>query len=182
MNKVNSFLVKITLIFIAVFSLSLTPVSASPYGVGKYGADVPYGTDTSITISAGNVSLTAVPSNSGNLTTANGTVTVFSTDVVGYKLYIQSIGSTNLAAPGDTIPASGNGSPAALATNTWGYNTNASANFVGITSSNVEIKNFVGPARLGDATTVTFGVKLDFTKKAGSYTTTVLYTAAPQTT
>jgi hypothetical protein len=74
------------------------------------------------------------------------------------------------------------GSPAALATNTWGYNTNASANFVGLTTSNVEIKDFLGPARLGEDTTVTYGVMLDFAKRAGSYSATVLYTATPQTT
>jgi hypothetical protein len=186
MNKVNTFLIKISLIFIAVFSFILTPVSAAPYGAGNYGIDVPYGTETSITISASSVSLTAVPSGSGNLTTANSVVTVNSTDVVGFKLYISAIGSANLVtgSPVSTITASSNlpGSPAALATNTWGYNTNASANFVGLTTSNVEIKDFLGPARLGEDTTVTYGVMLDFAKRAGSYSATVLYTATPQTT
>ncbi|MDQ5972556.1 MAG: hypothetical protein QG553_715 [Patescibacteria group bacterium] len=157
-------------------------VWAQPFGTGKFGANVPYGAATSLSISTGgNVLIQVTPTDSGTLGTANNAVTVTSTDVVGYKLYIRSLSSTDMANGAFTIPASANGLPASLATNTWGYNTDAGANYVGITASDVLIKNGIGPFSSGDTTTVTYGVKVDNSKPAGNYTSTVVYTAVPQT-
>jgi len=176
---------KIVLIIIAIFTFVTVaaPTSyASPYGAGKYDASVPYGGQTSLTIStSGNVAIPITPGSSAVLGTSSGTVTVVSTDVVGYKLYIRAL-STNMTSGGNTIPASGNGTGAALSTNTWGYNLDATANFVGMTSSDVLIRSGTGPFTAGDVTTVTYGVKIDQSKAAGSYSTTVIYTAVPQTT
>jgi hypothetical protein len=185
MNKVNSFLVKIVLVFIALFFVSVTSVSASPYGAGKYGSAVPYGGETSITITTSNVTVTASPGLSGRLNTATNNVTVFSTDVVGFKLYVNALSSATLTATSGTIPASGNVTAAVLATNTWGYNTDASTNFLGMTTTAALLTNLVGPAATstgGNTTTVTYGVNIDNTKLPGSYTTTLIYTAVPQTT
>lgn len=169
-------------LFILTGLLGMTSVFASPYGVGKYGANVPYGSETSLAIgTSGNVTIQVTPTESGTLATAANTVTVTSTDVVGYKLYIRSLSSTNMVNGASTIPASGNGSPASLAVNTWGYNTDGSNNFVGSTLSDTLIKNATGPYSSGDNTSVTYGVKLDNSKSAGNYTTTVVYTAVPQT-
>ena len=155
---------------------------ASPFGAGVFGANVPYGGETSLTIATdGNVTVPVTPSDSGTLSSANSTVTVTSTDVVGYKLYIRALTSIDLTNGANTLPASANGSPAALAVNTWGYNTDASSNFVGISLSDVLIRNRTGPYTSGDVTTVTFGVKVDNSKSSGSYSTTVIYTAVPQT-
>jgi hypothetical protein len=184
---------KVNNIFIAFFFISITagvlviahPVSASPYGVGIYNAVVPYGGQTSLTINVSSVVISAVPANSGQLSTSNNVVTVNSTDVTGYKLYLNALTTANLTGTLGTITASSNVAAAALATNTWGYNTDASTNFIGMTTTPALIKNFVGPAAPsvgGDVTTVTYGVKLDFSKSAGSYSTNILYTAAPQTT
>ena len=169
---------------ILVVSLSLLSgsVLASPFGAGVYGANVPYGGETSLTIATnGNVAIAVTPSDSGPLATANGTVTVTSTDVVGYKLYIRALTSTNLTNGANTIAASANVTPAALAVNTWGYNIDASTNFAGITLLDVLIRNRTGPYSAGDITTVTYGVKVDNSKASGSYATTVIYTAVPQT-
>lgn len=169
----------LTLLFILIFTAKTL---AQPYGKGVYGANIPYGSETSLAISTGgNVNLQVTPTDSGTLSTANNTVTVTSTDVVGYKLYIRALTNTNMVNGSSTIPASSNGTPAALSTNTWGYNTDASTNFTGATLSDTLIKTATGPFSSGDITTVTYGVKLDNSKAAGNYTTTIMYTAAPQT-
>jgi hypothetical protein len=177
---------KIVLLILAIFGVVTVfgPTSyASTYGSGKYNAVIPYGGQTNLTIStSGNVSIPITPGASAVLGTASGTVTVVSTDAVGYKLYVRALSSANMTSGGNTIPASANGSAAALATNTWGYNLDASTNFVGMTTSDVLIRTGSGPFETGDTTTVTYGVKIDQSKAAGSYNTTVIYTAVPQTT
>lgn len=158
------------------------PALASPFGAGTFGADVPYGSATSLTINtSGNVSIQITPTDGGALGTALNTVTVSSTDVVGYKLYVRTLGSTDMVNGPFSLPASANGLPAALASNSWGYNTDGSSDFVGMTSTDVLIKTLAGPATSGDDTNVTYGVKVDNDKPAGSYSTTIVYTAVPQT-
>jgi hypothetical protein len=173
----------LALLAIAVLLSSLsTDVQASPYGAGKYSANVPYGGQTQLSIAtSGGVNLSVLPTSGGTLATGSGTVTVTSTDVVGYKLYIRSVSTTNLTSPQGTIPASANVSPAALSVNTWGYNLDASSNFVGTSTSDILIRTATGPYTSGDVTTVTYGVRVNNSKPAGSYTTTVVYTAVPQT-
>ncbi len=178
---------------ISILSLSLaltisvisTPfVSAQPYGKGLYNENVPYGDETSLSIATnGNVMITGItPVSGGTVATGTSNVTVTSTDVKGFKLYVRSLGSTNLDNLGAVIPASVNGSPAALAVNTWGYNTTGSlTNFTGMTLSDVLIKSITTPASTGNITTFTYGVKVDLAKPAGNYTTSVVYTAVPQT-
>lgn len=168
--------------FFLVSLITIGIAQAQPYGKGTYGATVPYGSQSSLTISTnGNVTIPITPVESGTLGTGTSTVSVTSTDVVGYKLYIKAETSTNMTNGAATLPASANGSPAALATNTWGYNTDASSNFVGITTSNVLVKNATGPYASGDTTSFTYGVKVDNAKPAGNYAATVTYTAVPQT-
>lgn len=157
-------------------------VFASPFGAGVFGANVPYGGETSLTIAtSGNVTISVTPSDNGTLATATSTVTVTSTDVVGYKLYVRSLSSTDMTNGANTLSASAHVTPAALVTNTWGYNTDAGSNFAGMTLSDVLIRNRTGPYSSGDTTTVTYGVKVDNSKASGSYSTTVVYTAVPQT-
>ncbi len=166
------------------FVAYLTPIAtAQPYGKGKYNENVPYGSQTQLTISTnGDVNIPLTPTDAGVLGTGNSVVTVTSTDVVGFKLYVRTGDvAANLVNGASQIPASANGSPAALATNTWGYNTDGSTNFVGLTTSDVLIKNAAGPYTSGNNTTVTYGVKIDNSKAAGRYAGNVLYTATPQT-
>jgi len=154
---------------------------AQPYGKGVYNANVPYGNQTSLSISTdGNVSIPITPTESGVLATGTSAVTVSSTDVVGYKLYIRALTSTDMDNLGTPLPASANGSPAPLATNTWGYNTDASTNFVGVSLSDALIRSVSTPVS-NHVTNVTYGMKLDFAKPAGNYVATVVYTAVPQT-
>lgn len=177
LRKLTIFLV------VAVCSMVVSyQVNAQPFGVGKFGANVPYGGQTSLAIStSGNVTIQITPTDAGTLGSASNTVTVTSTDVIGYSLYINSLSSTDMTNGPDVLPASGNGTPAALSNNTWGYNLNGSSNFVGISGTQTLIKNATGPFTAGDNTTITYGVKVDNNKPAGNYVTSVVYTAAPQT-
>lgn len=170
---------------VAVFLIvSLSPVwaHAQPYGQGLYGENVPYGDETSLSIAtSGDLVIPVTPDSGGTLAVGQNTVTVTSSDVAGYKLYVRSIGSTDMDNLGSVIPASSNNTPAALANNTWGYNTDGSSNFLGMTTTDVLIHAITTPAIGGDITQVTYGVKVDLAKPAGNYETAVLYTAVPQT-
>ena len=164
-----------------VFIVDFT-ASASPYGRGVYNANVPYGSQTALSISAGSgVNLALNPSVSGTLASATGTVTVYSTDVVGYKLYVRAMGSTNMIQGANTIPTSGNVTGAPLAVNTWGFNTDASSNYVGIALTDKLLKDANGPFGSGDVTQVTYGLNIDRSKPAGPYASNVMYTAVPET-
>ena len=178
-----------TILFIIVFAITTIFASmapsisyAQPYGKGSYGANAPYGDLTSLSIATnGNISIPITPTTSGTLATGNSIVTVTSTDVMGYKLYIRALSNTNMNNLGSLLPASSNVTPASLAVNTWGYNTDASNNFVGITLSDILIRSISTPVSAGDITTVTYGMKIDLAKPAGNYVAGVVYTAVPQT-
>jgi len=166
---------------LAVLTVPLSTVSAQPYGVGKYNEAIPYGAQTSLSITATDVTIPVTPVSSGALATGSSAVTVVSTDVKGFKLYIRSLSTTNMDNLGVILPASLNATPLPLAINTWGYNTDSSSSFAGMTLSDTLIKSVTIPAAAGDLTTVSYGVYLDLLKPAGNYVTTVMYTAVPQT-
>jgi hypothetical protein len=164
-----------------LFGVELTTY-AQPYGQGKYNANVPYGSQTQLSIAtSGNVAISITPNSSGVLGTSAGTVTVTSSDVSGYSLYARANGSSSMANGAAVLGASSNVSPATLAVNTWGYNTDGTTNFLGLTTSDSLLKTTSTPATAGDATTVTYGVNVDNSKPAGSYSSDVLYTAVPHT-
>lgn len=154
---------------------------ASPFGQGTFGADVPFGSITSLSINlGGDVSLSLVP-DTGNLRgVGSHTITVTSTDVVGYQLFVRSTSSTNLVSGSSTIPASGNSTAAALAINSWGFNTDGSSNFVGMTTTPYLLKDTTGPSKNGDNTTVTYSAYTTTSQPAGVYTTSVTYTAVAE--
>jgi hypothetical protein len=169
------------IIFLAIIAIPSVSY-AQPYGKGVYGANVPYGSQTSLSISTnGNVNIPVTPTSTGVSASGTSQVTVSSTDVMGYKLYIRALNSTDMDNLGTPLPASANGSPAPLAINTWGYNTDASSNFTGISLSDSLIHSKTGPISSGEITTVTYGVELDLAKPAGNYVASVIYTAVPQT-
>jgi hypothetical protein len=171
------------LLLVAVFCCSLIALSqtafAAPFGQGKFGANVPFGSATSLTISLGNnVTLGLTPN--GQLFSATGahTINVTSNDPVGYRLYIFTPNTNSLVSGANSIPASSNGTAAPLATNSWGYNTTGSStDFIGLKTTPVLLKSADGPYKNGDATTVTYGAVADITKGAGSYIASVTYTA-----
>lgn len=163
------------LMFVVVYQ---SAAFASPFGQGVFGADVPFGSDTSLTVALGsNVSLNLTPSGGNFEGTGSHVITVTTTDVVGYRLYIYAT-NTDMTNGSEVIAASANSSPGALAVNTWGYNTTGSTtNFVGATTTPVMFKDANGPYKNGDNTTVTYGAKVSSTKGAGNYASSVVYTA-----
>lgn len=172
----------IVILLTTIISLSTVSICfAQPYGKGVYGANVPYGNQTSLSISTdGNITIPVTPTSAGVSASGSSQVTVSSTDVMGYKLYIRALNSTSMNNLGTPLPASANGSPAPLAIDTWGYNTDASANFTGISLSDVLIHSKTGPIS-SEITTVTYGMKLDLAEPAGNFVASVIYTAVPQT-
>lgn len=173
---------RIALTGLVVASLSSVPGYASPFGQGVFGADVPFGSLTSLAINlGGDVSLSLNP-DAGNLRgSGSHTITVTSNDVVGYQLFARSNGSSDMSnGDGGIIPASNNGSPAALGINTWGYNLDASNNYKGMTTTPSLLKDTSGPAKNGDNTTVTYGAFTDNTQASGAYTTSVIYTVVAE--
>jgi len=174
----------ILIIILAIFSTAslVFPCCAQPYGKGLYNENIPYGDQTSLSIStSGNVNIPITPTTTGVFSTGSNSVTVTSTDVKGYKLYIRALKNTYMDNLGAQLPASSNASPAALTMDTWGYNLDASTNFVGINSTDTLIKSASAPTPNGDSATITYGIKLDMAKPAGNYTANVVYTAVPQT-
>ena len=172
-------------LFLLLLSCLLMQQSAmaSPFGVGVFGEDVPFGSATSIAISLGSAPNMTLMSSGQNFSgNASQTVTVASTDVIGYDLYIKGTSSTSMVNGSYSIAASGNSSPAALSVNSWGYNTTGSTtNFKGMTLSDASINSRTGPFTDGDVTTVTYGALIDITKGDGTYTVGVTYTAVGQT-
>lgn len=155
---------------------------AQPYGKSLYGENVPYGSETSLSITTtGDLIIPVTPTSSGSLETGSNTVTVTCTDVKGYKLYVRSLNSTEMMNVDTPLPASNNDTPAPLTINTWGYNTNGTSNFVGMLATDCLIRTTVSPATTGEDTIVTYGENIDLSKPAGNYQTAVIYTAVPQT-
>jgi len=168
---------------VALFFLSFQQVaSASPFGQGNYSALVPYGGQTSITIAlSGNVTLSLVPSGGNFTASGNSTVTVTTTDVNGYSLYLYSAGNSSLVNGANTITASSNVSEAPLAVNTWGYNTDGSSNYIGTTTTPVTILNTSGPYETGNPTTVYYSALASGIKAPGNYVGNVTYTVVSPT-
>lgn len=155
---------------------------ASPFGQGVFSADVPFGGGTTLSIAlGGNVSIDLTPV-SGNLVgSGSHTVTVTSTDVIGYKLYAYAPISTVMTNGAESIAASSNSSLSPLSVNTWGFNTTGStSSFMGMRTTPSLIKDASGPFKNGDSTTVTYGALVDITKGAGDYSVGVVYTAVAE--
>jgi hypothetical protein len=151
---------------------------ASPFGWGKFGADVPFGSATSLAIDlGGDVTIALTPSGSNFSGTNSHTVTVTTTDVVGYALYAHPTSSSDMTNGSATIAASSNTSAGSLALGTWGYNTTGStSDFLGM-SSIVELKRADGPFKNGDPTTITYGANVPGSQTAGTYTLAMTYIA-----
>lgn len=187
--KKTTLSIALTLVIVANFTIISTSY-AQPYGVGLYNENIPYGSQTALTISTdaveGSVAIpTITPTEGGSLGTVDNTVTITSTDVIGYKLYIRALDSTDMNNLGTPLPASSNiyENPATtpLDVNTWGYNVNGSViNFCGMTLIDQLIRSTTVPVS-GENTIITYGMKIDMAKPAGNYSVGVVYTAVPQT-
>lgn len=181
MKKIISLVILCTIIIVIFFTSSIS--YAQPYGKGVYGSNVPYGNQTSLSIATnGNVTIPIVPATGGVLATGISTITVTSTDVKGYKLYIRALGSTAMRYLSNYIntKASYEGC-SSLGIMNWGYNTDGSVNFCGASLTDALIKSTATAQPSGEVTTVTYGINLDLRSAPGNYTVSIVYTAVPQT-
>ena len=145
------------------------------------------------------VAVNLTPTAGGVVSSASDTVSVSTNNTAGYVLTLADADSTtNLVSGGNTIGAhtGTQASPTALAANTWGYrvvnvggfgsgaysaeanNTSSTSTWAGMPASGSAntLKSTASTAS-GDTTTVWYGVKVNSTKPAGTYTDTVTYTA-----
>ncbi len=184
----KNLLKKIKILFYAAYAgfavMALqAPAHASPFGQGLFNAAVPFGSLTSLSVAlGGNVSLNLTSNGSNYTATGSHNVTITTNDVVGYSLYAYALGNSNMVSPSNTIPASGNASAAPLTTNSWGYNTDGSGNYLGLTTTPTNIKTSYGSSlstyKTGETTTVYYSVLAPFIKDAGSYQVNIVYVAA----
>ena len=148
----------------------------------------------------GTVNVNVVPTGSGAQTISSDTVTVSTSDTNGYTLQLAETGAgSTLVSGSDTIPASSGtqGTPIAMAVNSWGYRVDGVGGFgAGTTSSQSSaavsgtikfaavpatgspntIKTTSGTAT-NDASTVWYAVAANTSQPAGTYTNSVTYTA-----
>jgi hypothetical protein len=147
---------------------------------------------------SGSVTLNITPVSGGSQTSASDTVTVSTNNSAGYALTLaDSDATTTLANGGNTITAHAGtqGTPTALANNTWGYAvatvggfdasystlsnvTSSTSKWAGVPATGAPntLKTTAVTAS-GDTTTVWYSAKADTTKPNGTYTDTVTYTA-----
>ena len=170
--------VRLVFLLVLLFCLCAQTAAASPFGQGYFNAQVPFGSQTSISINlGGNVNLSLVPNGSNFSANSSSNVTVTSTDVEGYSLYVYAPSSTSLSYGSYSIPTSANVSEAPLSLDSWGYNTDGSNNYIGITNVPTVLISATGPYESGNTTSVTYGVLVDATQSAGTYNGTVSFTA-----
>jgi len=147
----------------------------------------------------GTVNVNVTPTASGAQTIASDTVTVSTNDSAGYTLQLaETTGTNTLTSGGNTIPASSGtqGTPVAMAVNTWGYRADSVGGFgagptsaansaaisgtikfaaVPATASPNTLKTTAGTAS-SDTTTVWYGVAANTSQASGTYTNSVTYT------
>ena len=99
-NNISMKKIVIIFVFCLTFLINFvlpTLCLAQPYGKGVYGSNVPYGDLTSLSIAtSGNISIPITPTSTGTQATGDSIITVTSTDVMGYKLYIRALSDTNM--------------------------------------------------------------------------------------
>ncbi len=186
---------------VAVVGLALVPtVNVDAVVVNPTVRAIVGATITMTTSSQGtgnNVDLSLSPGGSPVLTSASDTITVNTNNTAGYLLTLADADATEtLTNGGNTIAASANttASPAALATNTWGFavpgglfdasysvesNATSSATKwakIPSTGSPYTLKTTAAVAT-NDTTVVWYAAKIDSSKPTGTYTDQVVYTA-----
>jgi len=176
-------------------------VFATPYGAGTYGSCTYNNTCTISIATSGTVTLPATTNPSGVVTIDKDIVTVTTNSSGGYTLSLESVSgsSSQLVNGGEVIPAisATAASPATLGLNEWGYRIDGALGFgagptsaitsqpsssltfagVPLLGAPQDIKVTASSAPSGDVTNVWYGVRADMTKPAGTYTSTVTYTA-----
>jgi hypothetical protein len=182
-----------------VFGLVLSPAIASA-ATQSSNTTINATIGSTISITSGpTVSISLTPTAGGVVSSSSDTVSVSTNNAAGYVLTLaDSDATTNLVNGGNNIPAHAGtqGTPTALANDTWGYRVDTVGGF-GSGSTSAETNNgsstttwagvpatgapntlkTTATTASGDTTTVWYGVKATTAKPNGVYTDTVTYTA-----
>ncbi|MBP6880255.1 hypothetical protein KBC31_01340 [Candidatus Saccharibacteria bacterium] len=149
---------------------------------------------------SGNITFNITPTGSGAQSNAADTVTVATNNSSGYNLKLSDAdAATTLLNTPDTLTAHAGtlAAPTALANGTWGYHLDGAGGMgtggaveTNLATSTLKyagvkplatpdtIKTTAAPsAGAGDVSTVYYGAKVDTSKKSGTYTGVVTYTA-----
>lgn len=180
---------------LVLFLIPLFANADSVYGVGAYG-NCYYSicNNQTITISSlGAVNLNLQFTNPSACAAGSDNVTVSTNAVNGYTLFINSLNSGSLLTGASSIsPINAIGSsPISLTSNTWGYRVDGWAGF-GSTPSNYLTATYgavpnggsldriatVSSAVNNSTTIVWYGLCANTTLPSGSYSDTIIYTAA----
>lgn len=170
------------------------------YGGGSYGG-CNYGSCTITLTSGSSISLDILPTQTGKCTVKSDTASVLTDNPNGYDLTMTT-STTDTAMIGSSASintSSGTAAaPTTLAMNTWGYRVDGlsgfgsgptgaqdsgnvpSVTFAGVAPSDqvgVSLASSTGAADPAEDTVVWYGACVDASTPAGTYTTTVLYTA-----
>lgn len=173
-----------------IFVIPLVTRADSNYGVSAYGT-CSYGSacPSSLTISSSNSLSMSINFTSGNCGSSSDSVVVSTSNSTGYKLFLYSQNASSyLSGPSNISPTTGTVvSPINLASNTWGYRVDGVLNFgtgqttyarVLATNPGDNIINRTTAYPSGDTTTVQYGVCANTSIPSGSYSDTIIYTAA----
>ena len=149
--------------------------------------------------SNGTVTINATPTAAGVQTIANDVVTVSTNNAAGYTLKIAETGASSaLVSGGNSIPASSGtfASPIAQVVNTWGYRVDGVGGF-GASATSAANNTAIGAIKFAavpataspdtlkttastasnDTTSIWYGVAVNTSTPAGTYTNSVTYTA-----
>ena len=174
-------------IIIAILSITI-------YNI--YAINNTYADDTiTITLPSSSVNLPITPSSSGVFNSTDINVQVTTSNTAGYTLSMTAadVNLTRTAAVNGTTPTiptftslsgytSGTTySQANFPTGYWGYKLSSDANYSPISSSITIADPDESTANTAISNVITFAAKLDNSKPAGSYTTTLTFTATGKT-
>jgi len=188
--------------FLLAFISGITFLGVSDSSAASKGLGLTANINSTLAITTNAVNdeliLDITPTPSGTQTVADITVTVSTNNPTGYTLILNSISDSttplvplmNEADSGQHIPSTTNawGSAAALANNTWGVSVWTTGQSTSSTTFS-QVPRLTAPeeirktseANTSSTTTLTFGAKVDNTKKSGVYTNTVVFTATANT-
>ena len=170
-----------------VRNIIITVISIAIYNI--YAFSNTYADDTiTITLPSSSVNLPITPTSSGVFNSTDINVQVTTSNTAGYTLSMTAA-STNLtrtAAVNETTPIIptllSSYSESAFPTGYWGYKLSSDSSFSPIASSITIADPDESTANTAISNVITFAAKLDNSKPAGNYTTTLTFTATGKST
>jgi hypothetical protein len=190
----------ITLVLFVGLTTGLTEATGGVYGEGLYGSCT-YSTCAITLTSSSTVNINVVPGSSSTCTVNDDSVSITTDSSTGYTIsFTDTTTSNSLVGSTTSVPAisASQSSPAILSANTWGYRvdgiggfgsgptsavTNASTPSVTFaqvptsTSTPDTLATSTSPADPAVTTDVWYGLCVDQTTPAGSYSGNIVYTA-----